>query len=158
MADNITLKSDVVLTASIREKVKKIADAYNKATNKTITVTSGTRTASSQAEAMHGKLAGGDKLADYTDQTSAKEIKKVYDEGVAAKKPRADVIKAMAAEIEKQIRKGKYISKHLKAGAVDVRSKDMSPDQKKAFKTATTGIAKSVLLETTPPHWHLQFD
>ena len=76
MPENYKVETGVTLTATVKTKVKKIADAYNTATKKQITVTSGTRSASSQAAAMYGKLAGGDKLAVYSDQVSAKEIKK----------------------------------------------------------------------------------
>ncbi len=157
MAENYTLKSGVTLTAAVKAKVKKIADAYHAATKKKITVTSGTRSASSQAEAMYGKLAAGDKLTVYKDQVSAKEIKKAYDDGKAAKKTKAEIVKSMTTVIEEQIKKGKYISKHLKAGAVDVRSRDMSATEKEAFKKAAKGVAVSVILETKPPHFHLQF-
>ena len=90
MAENYTLQAGVTLTDAIKAKIKTIADAYNKATKKTITVTSGTRTAASQAEAMYVKLERGDKLTIYKDQVSAKEIKKSYDDGKAAKKSKAD--------------------------------------------------------------------
>jgi len=141
----------------VKIKIKKIADAYHTATTKKITITRGTASASSQADAMYGKLIGGDKLTVYTDQVSAKEIKKAYDDGKAAKKTKAVIVKDMTAVIEAQIKKGKYISKHLRAGAVDVRSKDMSATEKTAFKKAAKGIATKVILETTPPHFHLQF-
>ena len=157
MAENYTLQAGVTLTDAIKAKIKTIADAYNKATKKTITVTSGTRTAASQAEAMYVKLEGGDKLTIYKDQVNAKEIKKSYDDGKAAKKSKADIVKEMTSTIKAQIKKGKYISKHLKAGAVDVRSKDMSDSEKAEFKKAAAATAVSVILETTPPHFHLQF-
>jgi len=158
VAENYTLESGVTLRTDVKAKVKKIADKYNPATKKTITVTSGTRTASGQASAMYGKLSGGDKLMVYKDQTSAKEIKKAYDDGKKAKKSRAVIVKDMTKVIEAQIKKGKYISKHLRAGAVDIRSWDMSSTEKGAFRKACKGITKSdPILETTPPHWHLQF-
>jgi hypothetical protein len=157
MAENYTLAAGVTLAATVKAKVKKIADAYHASTKKTITVTSGTRSASSQADAMYGKLAGGDKLSVYADQISAKEIKKAYDDGKAAKKAKTAIVKDMTQIIEAQIKKGKFISKHLKSGAVDVRSKDMSVKEKEEFKKAAKSVATSVILETTPPHWHLQF-
>ena len=156
MPENYELKAGVNLSSTVKIKVKKIADAYHGATQKKITITSGTRSAASQAEAMYGKLAGGDQLTVYKDQVSAKEIKKAYDDGTAAKKSKADIVAAMKAVIETQIQKGKYISKHLRAGAVDVRSKDMTAADQQAFRKAATGVASKIILETTPPHWHLQ--
>ena len=155
MAENYTTK--FALTSAIKSKVKKIADAYFKETKNTITVTSGTRTASSQASAMYKKLAGGDKLKIYKDQTSAKAIKKAYDDGISEKLAASKIKSSMTKVIAAQVKKGKYISKHLKSGAVDIRSKDMSAKEKTAFRKAAKGIAKSILLESTPPHWHLQF-
>ena len=59
-------------------------------------------------------------------------------------------------EIDKQIGKGVYLSKHLKKGAVDVRIRDMTSSEKEAFKKAVKDVADSVILETIPPHFHLQ--
>lgn len=157
MAENYTLNNDVVLSAAITAKVKKVADKFYKETNKKITVTSGTRTAQSQAAAMYGKLAGGDQLTVYSNQSAAKKIKKAYDDGVVAKKSKADIITEMKKVIDDQIKNGIYLSKHLKKGAIDVRSKDMSSDEKEKFKKAAKGIATTIILETTPPHFHLQF-
>ncbi len=63
----------------------------------------------------------------------------------------------MTNVIKAQMKKGKYISKHLNVGAVDVRSRDMSAKEKEAFKKSAKKHAKTVILEITPPHWHLQF-
>jgi len=84
MVEHYTLKSGVSLTTDIKAKIKKIADKYHQLASKDIVITSGTRTSHSQAEAMYGKLVGGDKLTVYKDQTSAKAIKKAYDDGVKA--------------------------------------------------------------------------
>ena len=153
-----TAASGVVLPADIEEKFAKIADAYYAATSSDLYITSGTRTASSQASAMHTKLAGGSTLSEYKNQTAAQAIKKAYDDGVAGKKGEDAIIADMTAVIQSQIDEGTYISKHLIAGAVDVRSKTMNDDQKQAFRDAVATVeGVSVLLETTPPHWHLQF-
>lgn len=157
MAEHYTLKSGVSLDATIEAKVKKIADAYHKLTKKDIVVTSGTRTSSSQASAMYGKTSGGDKLTVYKDQTSAKSILNAYDAGVKAGKSKTEITADIKDEIDDQIKNGKYISKHLKKGAVDIRSRDMTAAEKTHFKTAAAGIATTVILETTPPHFHLQF-
>lgn len=155
MAEHYTLKPGVVLSIIIKAKVKKIADKYYALTKKDIVVTSGTRSSQSQASAMYGKLSGGDQLTVYSNQTAAKEIKKAYTDAVAAKKSKADTIAAMKTVIDAQIAKMIYISKHLKTGAVDVRSKNMTAAEKTHFKSAATGIATKIILETTPPHFHL---
>lgn len=155
MAEHYSLKSGVVLSINIKNKVKKIADKYFVLAKKDIVVTSGTRTSQSQAEAMYGKLSGGDQLTVYSNQTAAKEIKKAYDDAVVAKKSKLDIISDMKSVIDSQISKMIYISKHLKVGAVDIRSKDMTTAEKVSFKSAATGVAIKVILETTPPHFHL---
>ncbi len=157
MPEHYTLKSGVSLDPEIEKKVKKIADAYYKLSSKGIVITSGTRSADSQASAMYGKASGGDKLTVYKDQTSAKEILNTYDAGVKAGKTEAQIIQDIRDDIDEQIKKGKYISKHLRKGAVDVRSRDMTEADKTNFKKAAAGVATTVILETTPPHFHLQF-
>lgn len=76
---------------------------------------------------------------------------------MAAKKSKKDIISDIKSVIDTQISKMSYISKHLKKGAVDVRSKDMTVAEKAHFKTAATGIATKIILETIPPHFHLTF-
>lgn len=157
MAENYTLEGGISLPLDIKGKVKKIADAYHLATNKKIVVTSGARTAQSQAEAMYSKLAGGDNLAVYSNQSAARKIKEIYEKGMAAKKKKDTLIKEIKTEIDNQIKKGVYISKHMKKGAIDIRSKDMNMSEKEQLKKAAKGVAVTVILETTPPHFHLEF-
>lgn len=154
---NYFIKAGVSLTSDVKTKVGTIADVYHKATSKKFTVTSGTRSAQSQASAMYTKLAGGDALTIYKDQVSAKAIKAAYDTAVAGKKTKVETIAAIKKVIADQITKKVYISKHLKSGAVDVRSTDMTKTDKAAFKKAANVTATTVILETTPPHWHVQF-
>ena len=157
MAEHYTLKPGVILDSVIESKVKKIAGKYHGLTKKKIVVTSGTRSSSSQASAMYGKASGGDKLTVYKDQLSAKKVLNTYDEGVKAKKSKAEMIADIEDDIDEQIKNKKYISKHLKKGAIDIRSRDMSESDKTNFKKAASGIALIIILETTPPHFHLQF-
>jgi len=105
MKEHYTTKSGVILEANVKLKVKKIADKYYAATQKDIVVTSGTRTSKSQAEAMYGKLAGGDKLTVYKNRIAAQEIKKSYDDAVKAKKLKPQVIQSIKSTIDSQILK-----------------------------------------------------
>jgi hypothetical protein len=153
-----TLADGVTLSTDIETKVAEIAADYYASRSKDIVVTSGTRSAASQAEAMYVKLqAGDDILKLYGNKTAAKAVKRAYDDGTAAKQPRAAVVDAMRQVLEGQIAADVYLSKHLKAGAVDVRSRDMTAADKTAFRKAAKGQATKIILETTPPHWHLQF-
>ena len=157
MPEHYSLLSGVSLTVDVKAKVKKLADKYHSLTNKDIVVTSGTRTSQSQAEAMYEKLAGGDNLTLYKNQSAAQSVRKIYLDGIKAKKTKTDIISDLKAEIDSQIKNGIYISKHLKKGAVDIRSRDMSQSEKDNFKQAAKGIAVIIILETTPPHFHIQF-
>ena len=144
---DFTVKASVVLTQAIKTEVASIATPYSAATQHKFTVTSGTRTAQSQASAMYTKIAAGSTLSDCRDQTSAQAIKAAYDAGVAAGKSKADTIADMVTVITTQVAAGTYISKHLRDGAVDVRSRDMTAAQKQTFKTEAEKVATSVLLE-----------
>jgi hypothetical protein len=157
MAEHYKLELGVILSIDVKHKVKKIADKYYLSTGKDIVITSGTRTSLSQAEALYGKLEGGDKLTVYKDQSAAKEVKKVYEDAILAKKSRNQIIEDIKTVIDKQIRGHKYLSQHLKQGAVDIRSRDMTITEKNDLKKAATGVAAVVILETIPPHFHLQF-
>lgn len=151
------LKSGVVLSSKIEAKVRRIADRYYAKANKKITLTSGTRSAKAQARAMYVKIAAGGSMSIYKDKASAKEVKKAYSDGKKAQENKGQIVKRMAKVIEGQVKKGKYLSRHLRAGAVDVRSRDMSSEEREFFRQAIKGVAKSFILEKKPPHWHLQF-
>jgi hypothetical protein len=152
-----SIEPGITLTADAESVVWDIASAYYAATSKELVVTSGTRTAASQADAMYVKLEIGDDVVKlYGGGASVKAIKKAYDDGKKAGDDKTKIVDAMTKVIEGQMAKGVYISKHLKAGAIDIRSRDMSAKEKKAFRKAAKGKVKSILLETKPPHWHLQ--
>ena len=150
LAPGVQLKSEVAT------RLAPIADAYFQATKRNIYVTSGTRSAASQARAMYKKLQGGDDLSVYKNQTAVAQIKKAYAD--AAGKSEVEIVEAMRDVIQKQIDGGVYISLHLLAGAVDVRKKDMSPEEQQAFKDAVKAHSNVKLVdEGTPPHFHLEF-
>ncbi len=152
--------AEVTLPDPVADKVEAIDDAYARRTGKHVTVTSGTRDAARQAKAMYKMLRlGGDPIRLYRNKEAAREIKQAYDSARAAGKAPDDVVTAMHEVLKAQITRGVYISAHLRAGAVDIRSRDMSSSDKKAF-VAAVNEAKGVTLleESTPPHYHLQVD
>jgi len=111
---------------------------------------------------MYDKLVLNDDLTKiYRNHTALSEIQQAYDDGVAAGKPPADIEADMTAVITRQVAGGTYISRHLRAGAVDIRVRDMTMAQREAFKQAvkTDGsFAYPPLYEGKPPHWHLQLN
>ncbi len=152
-----TVAAGINLSAGSEELVRQIADEYYRKTEASIHVTSGTRTPASQAQAMYYKLSNGDSPGLYANQTAVNEIVQAYRGGVAAKKSRADVIGDMTLVIENQVARDVYISRHLRAGAIDVRSNNMTPDQKRAFREAVATVSGvTVIEERIPPHFHLQ--
>jgi hypothetical protein len=150
---------DVHLPTKVEERLKVVADSYHKSTGKSLVVTSGTRSPSSQADVIYDKLVAGDDVVKlYKNKTAALELKHLFDEGKAAKRDRAAIVELMADAIRAQIKKGVFISAHLRAGAADIRSTDMSTADKRHFVEASEVGGLSVLLEATPPHFHLQIE
>ncbi len=152
--------SDVELTRLVADKVDELDDAYFRRSGKHLTVTSGTRDAAQQAKAMYKMMRlGGDPVRLYRNKEAAREIKRAYEQGRAAKKSPERVVNDVYSVIQKQIARGEYISAHLRAGAVDLRSRDMRGVDKKHFAKATTDVKGVEMLEEfTPPHFHLQID
>ncbi len=109
MAENYSLKPGVILSHHAKTKLKIIADKYYSLTKNKIVVTSGTRTEKSQAYAMYGKLAGGDKLTVYKNQVAALQIKKAYDDAVESKKIKNEIISDIEKIIKGQVRNQIYI-------------------------------------------------
>jgi len=150
---------DVKLPSKVEDHIKEIAGRYHKATGKILTVTSGTRDASAQAEAIYDKLTAGDDIVKlYKNKDAASELKGVYDRGKADKDDHDTIAAAIAKAIRAQMKRAIFISAHLRQGAADVRSTDMSTSEKQVFIDAAQASGLRVLPETTPPHFHLQLD
>jgi hypothetical protein len=149
---------DVTLSGEAAAKVEALDRAFFKKTGAHLVVTSGTRDASRQAAAMYKMIRlGGDVLELYKNKAAAREIKQAYDR--AAGRAPEDVVAAMHAVIQGQIDRGVFISAHLRAGAVDIRNRTMSPVERRAFGKAVEEVGGIALLEESrPPHYHLQID
>jgi len=149
---------DVRVSHRIADKLARIAEHYHKRTGKTLVVTSGTRDPDSQAEAIYDKLLGGDDIVRlYRNKDAAQELKTAFERN--RHRGKAAAIAAMEKTIRGQISRGIYISSHLRAGAADIRSTDMTPLDRRHFvegALATKGV--SVLYETIPPHFHVQLE
>jgi hypothetical protein len=108
-----------------------------------ITVTSGFRTPEEQAKALKAKRDGKDNLvALYGD--NAKEILAVPNE-----------VGAMTAAINAMIKRGIYMSPHMRGNALDIRSKSWSRDQLAQVEKAVTELGAKPLEEKIPPHLHV---
>lgn len=156
--DHFTVDNGVTLSDAARERVGLIADEYFRRTGNNLRVTDGTRTAHDQARQIYNKIQLND-TGIYRNQTALAEIRRAYDAGVRAGKSRAQIINDMSAVIQGQVDRGVYISRHLRAGAVDVSVRGMTAADERAFRASVAAVSDgtSVLRETRPPHFHLQF-
>ena len=159
-ARRYSLLPEVKLAPAIEGKLAQIAEAFFRRTGKPLVVTSGTRDPERQAEAMHELLRlGVDITKLYRNTRAAAEIARAFQEARAAGKPPAAAVRDLAAVIRRQIERGVFVSAHLRAGAVDVRNRDMSAAQRRAFLEGVAEVGGvAVLDEEAPPHFHLQLD
>jgi hypothetical protein len=150
---------DLRLSDANTERLKRIAARYHAATHKKLVVTGGTRTPLRQARLMFDKLKHGDDIvALYENKQAATEIRDAYRDAVARKLGRKATIQAMREVIDAQITRGLYVSKHLRSGAVDVRSWGMSGELEKALKEAVKAEAGVTMMDErggVEPHFHL---
>lgn len=151
-----TVEEGARLSPAMERTIASIAEEFHRRTGRGIHVTSGTRTPREQARAMYDKLRLGQQLTRlYRDYEAASEIQRAYRqhrrEGASA------CVQAMARVIRSQVRRGCYISRHLRAQAADVRSRDMSRRERRVFEQVVGELSDvSMLREGTPPHFHLQ--
>jgi len=156
MANYRKKTSAVILPPAVEQKVNEIADAFFSRAGRKIVITDGTRTAAQQALQVYNKIIKND-LTIYTNHNAANEIKAAFDLAKSQGKPKAEILKAMAAVIEGQVARGDFISKHLTGRAFDVRNHDMTANLQAVFKqVAQTVGGVTVLPEGTPPHFHVQ--
>jgi len=149
---------ELVLTALARERLERIAGRYFKATGRRLVVTGGTRTPARQAELMVQKLNNGEDILLLYDQQPALEVREAYRHAVAKRYGKQRLVRAVRETIEAQIRRGVYISRHLQADAVDVRSLGMTPARFAAFRNAVAAEPGVTIIDergATEPHLHL---
>ena len=145
---------NIRLSPFVVEKLKVIAAAYRTATGKSITITDGNRTAAEQAFLMIPQIEKG-KIHLYTQKQAAPEVKKVYDAGIAARKPKYQIVQDIAKVIQNQINNGVFISRHLRDKGADIRFSDMSSAERKVFSQIVIKNGGDPLIEDD--HFHLQF-
>ncbi len=153
------LARDLRLTDTNAERLARIAVRYFKATKKRLVVTGGTRTPQRQAQLMFDKLKRGDDVVGlYENKAAATEVRGAYRDAVARGEKRKGTIRAMREVIDAQIGRGTYVSKHLKSGAVDVRSWNMEGALEKSLREAVKqepGVTLMDERDGPEPHFHL---
>jgi uncharacterized protein YcbK (DUF882 family) len=108
-----------------------------------IHVNSGYRDARAQAAAMLRKLELGDDLV------------ALYGRKVLSVLRQPPTLEAWTAEIERLARAGVEMSDHMDADALDLRTRGLSSSQLQRLVAAVRRAGARPLLETTPPHLHL---
>ena len=152
--------SSIILPSDIHDKINLIGKEYFEKTRKMLTITSGNRTAKQQAEAMYPNLKAGT-LQKYSNKQALKEIQDHYNMTLKNKPnmTEKEIISELTQIIQYQINLDIYISKHLRRGALDIRSKDMSDEDKKIFIDILKKHKVAYYDETNTqrPHYHLNF-
>ena len=158
--DAYEILPEVTLAPDVERKVALIAESYRRRTGKTLVLTSGTRDVARQAEAMHELLRlGADLSRIYKNRDAVKEVTAAYQRARAERRPPRAAIEAVAAVLREQMQRGVYVSAHLRAGAVDVRSRGMSASDKRAFVAGVEEVGGAeVIEEVTPPHFHVELE
>jgi hypothetical protein len=150
---------DLRLDDTSRERLERIAQRYFEATRRRLVVTGGTRTPERQAELMLEKLVHGeDIVALYENKAAVTEIRNLYRESSGVRQPKKQLIHALRDVITAQMDRGVYVSRHLKAGAADVRSRDLKAPQEAAFRRAVADEPGVILIDeraSAEPHLHL---
>tara|TARA_R110000751_G_scaffold120291_2_gene221028 strand:- start:924 stop:1571 length:648 start_codon:yes stop_codon:yes gene_type:complete len=109
-------------------------------------ITSGTRTPERQAAALKTKRDLGDNLyklyrADYI----VKELMAV-----------PNTVSAMSSIIRKWMKKGVFMSRHMRGDAVDLRSRNLTKSQIDTVMAAARNLGAKAIYETKPPHIHIE--
>lgn len=151
-----TCEEHVVLGPAMAQTMEQIAAEYHRRTGRRLHVTSGTRSPHEQADAMFEKLSRGQRLTSlYRDFEAASEIQSSYRRH--RRSGRRVAVREMARVIRSQMGRGCFISRHLTANAVDVRSYDLSRRDQQVFRDVVRAVGGVELLqEGVPPHFHLQ--
>jgi len=149
-------KGRVELSLTDRDTLNRLAYLYYLWNNERITVTSGTRTPREQAEAMYDNWHfHRNEGTHYANQHAEEEIRRSYDDQTRRHGRRGSTIDAMTSVIENQMRHGIYLSPHLRGRAVDIRTRDMSGEQRRIFDLLAVDLHLRPLSEQD--HYHLQF-
>ena len=146
----------------IRPQVDNIRAEFTQQTGLTLKVTSGVRSPKQQAQAMYDKLQRGGSLNIYANKTAAAEVQAAYDLARKSGAGEAAIVADMASVIQKQVSRGVYISKHLTNTAIDISNSDangrpLSHNDLAILFSIIGRHGGKVLMESKPPHIHVQF-
>lgn len=148
--ENYTVLSGILMTKSLQKKLEKVANLYFEAKKTKLVVTSGYRPPERQAPAMYDKIVNEGEGAVrrlYKNKAAIDEILASYR---ANKSSRDKAIAAITETINKQMKRGVFISNHLLSNALDIR-KTANAD---ALSKAVIKTGGRVVIESN--HYHLE--
>jgi peptidoglycan hydrolase-like protein with peptidoglycan-binding domain len=149
--EHFRVASEILMTASLQEKVANLANHYFAITGNGLIVTSGYRPPERQAPAMYSKITteGETSVRNlYKNKTAIDEILNVY------RKNKGNPTVATAEiqkTIEGQIKRGMFISNHLLSNAIDVRK---ATTNLASLRTAVSQVGGRVVVEGN--HYHIE--
>ncbi|MGV3614027.1 MAG: hypothetical protein ACO1SV_01710 [Fimbriimonas sp.] len=153
--------SGVKMPVQIETTVSQLAKRVATRIKRPMVVTSAARTPTTQAEALRTKISLGDNIVKlYANKEAAASVLQAYKQAKWAGGSKQQVVESMANVIRAQMDKGVYLSNHLREGAIDVRTRDLTHWQRKQLVAAAKevpGVGHSIL-ESTPPHLHLEIE
>lgn len=155
-----TLLAGVEIPAPVLPRLQALAESYLAATGKPLVITDGTRRPETQAALMLRNLERGDDIVrNYANRSAAAQVREAWSAARKAGLDAAATLAAINAVITTQVAAGDFVSKHLRAGAVDVRCSDMSKAERATFKRLARSLDIAVVDEsrTATPHFHLNF-
>ena len=155
-----TLLAGVEIPEPVLPRLQALAEAFVAATGKRLTITDGTRRPETQAALMLRNLERGDDIVrGYANRSAAAQVQAAWAAARKAGLDAAATLAAVVAVITKQVAAGDFVSKHLRAGAVDVRCSDMARAERATFKRLARKLGIAVVDEsrTATPHFHLNF-
>lgn len=148
---------DAQLNANLSSRAEELAVAFKQITGQSIRINSGLRTARAQAKAMMDKFDHGGSVNEYKAKAAAHAIGAAYQAARAARLPPSETIARMEAVINAQMAEGTLISHHLDGHSIDVQTLGLKPATIKQLIDIASQLGATTILETRPPHLHIQF-
>ena len=102
---------------------------------------------------------GDDIVRNYANKSAARVVRDAYVRARRERLPDSEVLAALTAVIRAQVAAGDYVSKHLREGAVDVRTHDLTRRELGVLRRLAAARDVEVVDETrtATPHYHLNF-
>lgn len=135
--------------ATLNDTMKSYAEAVASKLGFPVVVTSGVRSAYEQALALQGKISAGSTDSDlyklYADDDIVRDILR-YKGNVAG----------MASVLTSYMARGRYMSRHMRGDALDLRVTGLSSSEIAQLAAAAKATGGQVIIENNPPHIHVE--